>query len=117
MLLNLSNHPPSTWPQNQMQAAISQYDAVQDLPFPQINPEWTSDQILRLAEEYEIKIRKINPTAVHIMGELTFCFLLVNRLKTIGIPCITSTTGRIAAADENGNKISVFKFVQFREYS
>lgn len=115
MLLNLSNHSSTNWPQNQMQAAIAQYGTVQDLPFPQINPEWTSDQVLQLAEEYEIKIRKINPSAVHIMGELIFTFMLVNKLTSIGIPCVASTTKR-NVKEEDGKKTSAFEFVRFRSY-
>lgn len=116
MLLNLSNHPSSSWPESQVRAATHQYQTVEDLPFPQINPEWDDDQIEQLAEEYEIKIRKVNPQAVHLMGEMTFTFKLVNRLKSIGIPCIASTTERIATDGSNGNKTSVFQFVRFRTY-
>lgn len=116
MLLNLSNHPSASWPEEQLTAAIEKYNSVEDLAFPQINPEWDSDQIEQLAEEYEIKVRKLNPTAVHLMGEMTFTYKLVNRLKAIGIPCIASTTERIATEDGNGNKTSVFQFVRFRMY-
>ncbi len=115
MLLNLSNHPSSTWPENQMNTAIQQYSKVDDLPFPAINPEWTADEVRQLAEQYEIKIRHLNPTAVHIMGELTFSFMLVNKLKEIGIPCIASTTNRVTT-EKNGIKTSVFEFVRFRAY-
>lgn len=115
MLLNLSNHPSHLWPDNQIQAALKQYDSVEDLPFPQINPAWTSDQVLRLAEEYEIKIRKISPTAVHVMGELTFTFALVSKLQSIGIPCIASTTKR-NATEEGNIKQSVFEFIGFRDF-
>ncbi|MBN9350053.1 MAG: hypothetical protein J0H55_05145 [Chitinophagaceae bacterium] len=116
MLLNLSNHPSATWPEEQVAAAIGKYNSVEDLAFPKINPEWDSDQIEQLAEEYEIKVRTLNPAAVHLMGEMTFTFKLVNRLKSIGIPCIASTTERIATEESNGNKTSVFQFVRFRSY-
>ena len=116
MLLNLSNHPSSQWPQNQMDAAIKQYGSVKDLPFPNIDPNLSPDEIQYLAKDYEAKIRKINPTAVHIMGELTFTHALISKLKSTGIQCIASTTDRITIIDEKGNKISTFKFVQFREY-
>lgn len=115
MLLNLSNHPSSTWPESQKQKAIDLYHEIQDLAFPKINPEWTSDQVLQEVEKFENKIRKIDPTAVHIMGEMNFCYNLINRLKEIGIPCIASTTNRVVE-EKNGVKTSVFQFVQFREY-
>lgn len=116
MLLNLSNHPSSSWPEVQLQSAIQQYDTVKDLAFPQINPASTSDEVKQLAEEYEARIRKINPAAVHIMGEMTFCFELIARLKAIGISCVASTTQRVAEEDDHGNKISRFNFVSFRPY-
>ena len=115
MLLNLSNHPSANWPSEQLDQAIKKYGAVQDLPFPKINPDSSSDEIEQLAEKYEIKVRQLNPTAVHIMGEMTFIFKLINRLQVIGIPCVASTTER-TADEENGYKTSIFQFVRFREY-
>lgn len=38
MLLNLSNHPSSYWPDNQMEWAINIYGKVKDLPFPHVDP-------------------------------------------------------------------------------
>ena len=52
---------------------------------------------------------------VHIMGEMTFTFAMVNALHKKGITCIASTTERISS-EENGVKTSEFKFVQFRKY-
>lgn len=116
MLLNLSNHPSSSWKKEQSDAAVEKYQSVQDLPFPQISPEMEEEDLDALVEEYLIKIKAINPTAVHLMGEMTFTYRMVNRLKEIGIPCIASTTQRIASEDDNGNKTSAFSFVRFRQY-
>lgn len=115
MLLNLSNHPSVTWPENQKKAALEQYNSIEDLAFPQIDPMDGEDAIDRLVEKYESKIRQINPMAVHIMGEMTFTYRLINRLKSIGIPCIASTTNR-KVTEKDGIKTSVFEFVRFRSY-
>jgi len=115
MLLNLSNHPSTLWPDNQLKKALQIYNSVKDLPFPQVSPEFNSDELKELVQDYEFKISKANPTAVHIMGELTFTHRLVNKLKAIGIPCIASTTERKVTI-ENNIKTSQFQFVQFREY-
>ncbi|MCO5236640.1 MAG: hypothetical protein M9933_10270 [Chitinophagaceae bacterium] len=115
MLLNLSNHPSANWPPGQWNTAIEQFGSVQDLSFPQIHPNANADEIEQLAEEYETKVRLLNPSAIHIMGEMTFTYKLVNRLKAIGISCIASTTER-TTEEENGTKTSVFKFVRFRSY-
>ncbi|MBX2929803.1 MAG: CRISPR-associated protein [Saprospiraceae bacterium] len=115
MLLNLSNHPSPTWPEAQMQTAVERYGSVQDMPFPNIPPDATADEVRMLAEQYEAKIRQLDPAAVHLMGEMTFTFALVNRLQAIGIPCIASTTERIAE-ERGGQKIVTFRFVRFRNY-
>jgi hypothetical protein len=49
------------------------------------------------------------------MGEMTFTFTLVKKLKQAGIPCLASTMERLVK-EEDGKKIVEFKFVQFREY-
>ena len=49
------------------------------------------------------------------MGELTFTFALVSKLKALGIPAIASTTER-NSVEETGVKSSVFEFVKFRSY-
>lgn len=116
MLLNLSNHPSTHWPRPQTEAAINAYGEIQDLPFPQIDPTWTSAQIGELADQYLQKIQALQPTAVHIMGEVTFTFALVEKLLAAGIPCIASTTERLVTTNPDGSKTSVFRFVAFRPY-
>lgn len=121
MLINLSNHPSSTWPDNQL-AATEKYGGVADLAFPSIDPHAETWQIQELAERYEIKLRKLRAKgsfdrfAVHLMGELTFCFALVVRLQKYGIVCVASTTTRITTNLTDGTKTSRFEFVRFREY-
>lgn len=116
MLLNLSNHPSTNWSAEQIDATCRQYGSVQDLPFPQIPPTWTTDEVEQLVEAYVIKVRQLNPMAVHLMGELTFCFSLVAKLQRIGIPCVASTTERNTIDKPDGTKIAVFRFVRFREF-
>ena len=115
MLLNLTNHSSNLWPENQRKKAIELFKSIIDLPFPQISPSLDSAGLDLLAEDYEHQVRKLDPIAVHIMGEMTFTFRLVTLLKSQGISCVASTTQRIAS-EENGIKISKFEFVQFRSY-
>ncbi|PSJ75848.1 CRISPR-associated protein, partial [Sphingobacteriales bacterium UPWRP_1] len=110
MLLNLSNHPSANWSAEQTDAACALYGSVEDLPFPQIPPTWSTDEVEQLVEKYISKIRKLNPTAVHLMGELTFCFSLVAKLQAIGIPCVASTTQRNTIDNPDGTKIATFRF-------
>ena len=117
MLLNLSNHPSANWSAEQTNAACNQWGGVEDLPFPQIPPTWTTDEVELLAEQYVGKIMHLNPMAVHIMGELTFCFSLVAKLQQIGIPCVASTTQRNTIDNPDGTKIASFRFVMFRGFA
>ena len=65
-------------------------------------------QILELKEHYNI--------TVHVMGEMTFTYMVVSQLKAMGIECIASTTIRDAEYSSDGKRISDFQFVRFRKY-
>lgn len=117
LFLNLSNHPSSAWSDEQL-AAARQYGEVKDMEFPAIGPDADEAAIVALAEEYEKKIMdlaKNKHLTVHIMGEMTFTFCLVERLKRKGIDCVASTTNR-QVEERDGQKLSTFQFVRFRNY-
>jgi hypothetical protein len=121
MLLNLSNHPVKNWSEKQIAAAHKKFSKVEDLPFPQIDPNASETDIEKLAKEYfNICNDKLlhfpnENNAVHIMGELTFTFALVKKLLENNIVCVASTTER-NAIETDGKKISEFKFIKFRKY-
>lgn len=51
------------------------------------------------------------------MGEQTFAYSLVKRLKNRNINCVASTTKRIVNMDSSGQKKEViFQFERFRYY-
>jgi len=121
MLINLSNHPSNLWSDKQMKIAKHQFGDVKDLPFPHIEPQSNEDTIIQLSQEYYMKIVHITSArqeniTVHIMGEFTFVFALVNLLLKNNIDCVASTTKRNVQLDAHGNKVSEFDFVQFRKY-
>lgn len=119
MLLNLSNHPSSSWSSAQIQAATDKYGAITDLEFPAIGPLWTLDEVKMIAERHLEKIRQYaseSQVTVHLMGELTFCFLLLEKLKEAGIRAVASTSKRISVLQESGHKQVSFEFEQFRPY-
>lgn len=119
MLINLSNHPSNKWPQQQIEAA-NQYGEIRDMPFPAIDPFASTEDISELADQYCVEIANLQKNhsennAVHLMGELTFCYSLVHKLQQNGIKCVASTTERLVT--ENGNAKTVeFNFCRFREY-
>jgi hypothetical protein len=94
-----------------------------DLPFPQVDPAGDEVYIEEIVQDYLQQIDDIvkqshneNNISVHIMGEMTFIYAMVKALQKIGISCVASTTER-DAQEENGIKLSEFRFVKFREYS
>lgn len=119
MLINLSNHPSDKWSEAQTAAAIEQFGSIVDLPFPQIEPDATLDDITKIAQDYLNRVhQKGNPetTAIHIMGEMTLTYQLVRMLKDAGYRCYASTTVREVYEQEPGKKTVIFQFVKFREY-
>lgn len=119
MLLNLSNHPSVKWPTEQLAVAKLHFGNVEDMPFPNIDPFATSFEVANLAGIYLKKITDragISELTVHLMGEMTFCFKLIARLKKAGIEVVASTTERTVIEDKDGRKTVQFRFVQFRNY-
>lgn len=116
MFINLTNHPSAGWSEEQLKAA-KEYGEIVDISFPNIEPFFTSQDIKELVETAVEGICSLdsNPV-VHVMGEMTFTYAVVSRLKARGITCVASTTERFVKMMPDGKKISEFKFVQFREY-
>lgn len=122
MLINLSNHPSTNWDNLQTSKALNHYSKIIDIEFPAINPNLGIEEVVILADSYAkrcmslIKENNTQVNAVHVMGELTFCFTLVGILQTKGVVCVSSTSER-KVLQRGIKKIAEFKFVQFRRYS
>ena len=117
LFINFSNHPSSNWEEKQFKAA-EQYGKIIDLPFPQVNPLLTGEEIRALAKECVKEILgKGNPAnlTVHVMGEMTLVYHIVTTLLKSGVRCVASTTQRFVI-ETAGKKESEFHFVRFREY-
>ena len=117
MFINLTNHPSENWSKEQREAAEC-YGVFVNLSFPIIEPTFTKEDILFLVREYAEAILGLmdDNTVVHVMGEMTFTYNIVNALKEKGVMCLASTTERNTIMMSDGKKISEFKFVKFREY-
>ncbi len=115
MLLNLSNHPSSNWSDKQLKIAKAQFGTIKDMVFPIIDPSWSSKEVKGFAKKFLESILTKRPEAVHIMGEMTFTFFLVQKLQQAGIRCVASTSDR-KVEERKGKKIVHFDFVQFRDY-
>jgi len=119
MLINLSNHPSEKWSKKQLNATL-EYGQILDMAFPAIDPAASTEEIEALANAYYAEIVNIfkdrdDNCAVHLMGELTFTFALVQKLQKKGIKCIASTTQRLVT-DNGPSKTVEFNFCRFREY-
>lgn len=121
MLINLSNHPLSSWSADQIEKAKNLFNEVFDIPFPQIPPHADETEVELKAQNTAKEILNIiskypnQNNAVHIMGEMTFSFSLVNILLDKGINCVASTTERNVTEMDN-KKITEFSFVSFRPF-
>lgn len=122
MLINLSNHPSANWPENQLELARSLFGQVIDMPFPPVDPAALISQVQQMAASAAEKAMETltgaNPDedhAVHVMGELTFCYNFVSLMRGKNIRCLASTTHRVVEETEKG-KLSKFVFVGFRDY-
>ena len=116
MFINLSNHPSEGWSEEQL-ATAQQIGEIVDIHFPNIEPTFTKSMVNSLADITVDTITALGKdVVVHIMGEMTFTYAVVSRLKALGITCLASTTERNTITAPDGKKISEFKFVQFREY-
>jgi hypothetical protein len=115
MLLNFSSHSFDKWDKLQRENALSTFHEVIDMTFPMIDPAADDLEIDLLVENYFTEIKKFIPQAIHIMGELTFTYRMVSKLKNAGFHCIASTTKR-NVTEKDGAKVSRFEFVKFRDY-
>ncbi len=118
LFINLSNHPSSQWTAEQL-AAAEQYGTVTDMPFPVIDSGADSEEIAKLVEETFDRLRSLaagKTATVHLMGEMTFTYALVRRLKDTGVRCVASTTDREVVDNGDGTRTTRFHFVRFREY-
>ncbi len=119
MFINYSNHPSDRWSKEQYEAAL-QYGEVVDIPFKNVSPSDTKEDIQQMAKDEAEKIASQKPAAVLCVGDFSLTFALVTELKRRNIKVLSSCTVRETkeTVNENGEtvKTAVFKFMGFREY-
>ena len=119
IFLNVSNHPFVKWSEEQKKAAV-EYGDLDEIAFPMVSPEIGEDRLASVVDECLKEIGgKISgkEATVHIMGEMTLTYALVQRLLASGVRCVASTTRRDVRELPDGRKESTFHFVRFREYA
>lgn len=118
LFINLSNHPSSSWSAEQLTAAEA-FGELVDMPFPQVAPDATADDIKTLAEAQVAAIMKQAEThtvTVHVMGEMSLIYRIVRMLSERGIRCVCSTSYRVVKDQGDGRRLVEFNFNSFRDY-
>ena len=122
MLINLSNHPKEEWSATQLDIAQQEYDQIKNMSFPGIDPEWSTETIIELAQSYCQKILDLKsqlpsdaPFAVMAVGEFTFSFAIISFLQANNITCVVTTSKRNLIKEGNRKMID-FNFVSFRQF-
>ncbi|MCI5777893.1 MAG: CRISPR-associated protein [Bacteroidales bacterium] len=119
MLVNISNHPSKGWSQGQIEAARREYGEVVDYPFPMVSPSATGEEVLKMAEETlkrALEMVDDEKVTLHVMGEMTLTMAIVQMARRRGLTCVASTSERVVEEGPDGQKVSYFNFVRFREY-
>ncbi len=114
IFINLSNHPSINWDKDQINASQI-YGKIIDMPFPAIDPNIDENEIDKITDEYLGKIISLKPQAVMCQGEFTFSYSLIKKLLLNNIMVLAACSERVST-EENGTRVSYFKFVRFRRY-
>lgn len=118
MFVNFTNHPSSRWGKEQLEASAP-YGEIIDIPFPQIDPEASAEEITEKAERYAELILSRKPDFVLCQGEFCMAYHVIRLLKEKGIPVGAACSERrvqekVGAAGTE--KTVLYRFVKYREY-
>lgn len=118
--INFSNHPSSSWSEEQKSAVREKYDSeIVDVSFPHVNASADEVEIRDQASKCVERICGYASSAVMCQGEFGLTYHVVNMLKKRGIRVVYSCSERrtVEKKTDNGTvKTSEFCFVRFREY-
>ncbi|MEM4166704.1 MAG: hypothetical protein QW255_05100 [Candidatus Bilamarchaeaceae archaeon] len=111
VLVNISNHPSSSWSSAQQ----DRWDCIYDIPFPSIPADWDTKNVQDLVVCYgEALCALPKQVVICLQGEYTFTLLLGQFLKGKGYTLAIPTTNRIAETLPDGRQVSRFVFTRWR---
>ncbi|MBI5514306.1 MAG: CRISPR-associated DxTHG motif protein [Deltaproteobacteria bacterium] len=122
VFVNLSNHPISTWSEEQLRAArdLGCGEPVElEGGMPEVKPQDKTEKVRRQAEDLADRAKAQGAVGAHVAGEPTLSFALVQALRDRGLRCFAATTDRDAEVTARGGeteKRSTFRFKRWREY-
>lgn len=120
LFLNVTHHASSSWSAEQKNAAEEIAYPLEDLPFPDVAPEMTSEEVGALAAVLCGEVLRRGARAALVQGEMTLTYALVRRLERAGVACYAAATARVASVEQEGGvswKRSRFEFAGFRRYA
>lgn len=118
MFVNFTNHPSINWEKEQLEAALH-YGKIVDIPFPNVSPVASPEEIKKEAENQIARIEKHNPEYVLCQGEFCMAYQVIKGLKERGIRVGAACSERRTIEKRGAEGIEknvLFHFVQFREY-
>ena len=119
IFINHTNHESEQWSAEQLAAAES-LGKIIDLPFPEVPPNFTTEEVRQMVSKNVQEILKLSPAVVLCQGEFSYTVAMVEELKKNKIPVMAATSERIVSevteADGSTKRVSLFRFVRFRAY-
>lgn len=125
LFINVSNHPSSTWSVEQKQAALEGGRMLVDIPFPNVPPTVTRNDIKDMGYELIHKIDDVianyggseSTATITIVGEFSLTIFVIVKLRILlpGLNIVVATSERNTVINEDGSKTISFEFVQFRQ--
>lgn len=119
IFVNHTNHTADKWSEEQRLAA-ERYGQIKDVLFPSISASWSSQQVRALAKQQAAEIIRLKPEAVLCQGEFTYVHCMIGFLQAAGMKVLAACSERLCKErhmpDGHTERVSVFAFVQFREY-
>ncbi|MEN3039712.1 MAG: hypothetical protein ABDI07_11315, partial [Candidatus Kryptonium sp.] len=84
ILVNHTNHPSTNWHPAQKEG----WDAIVDIAFPNIPPQWSEEELRKFAREKFLELRDVirNYGAevwVCLQGEYSYCYLMFDMLASM----------------------------------
>jgi hypothetical protein len=119
MFVNFTNHPSTGWGEKQLLAA-QRYGEVQDVAFPNVPPEYSAEDVAKLAQRSVQEILAKQPTVVLCQGEMTLTYQVVRLLRQQNVTVVAACTERRVQqkieSDGTMKKLAFFEFAGFRSY-
>mgnify|MGYP001297379241 CR=1 FL=1 len=114
MFINISNHPSGRFDAAQLAAASELGNGqVHDLPFPNVPPEASPEEVRALALDLVSRVPSEARVAM-VQGEFSLFLEVVPRLQERGVQIVVATSERDVVEGPDGQKVVRFRFCQFR---